>query len=667
MRKNIANWGLYPVKNIEFISYASPADFIQESKISGLPDNLIAVGNNRCYGDANMSSIAIETKNWTTIINYNSVDGIIQCESGCTLDQILKTIIPTGYFLPVSPGTKFITVGGALASDIHGKNHHIDGVFSDHVLSFGIVTHDGNYHIVNKENSLFERTAGGMGLTGIITEITFKLKKISNSEINQTAIRARNLEHIFQLFEDNKNTTYSVAWIDCLAKGNSIGKSVLLLGEHNTKPGKKLIIHKNPWLNVPLFFPKWFLNSYFIKLFNLLYYHKPSSSGHSTLHYDSYFYPLDKINHWNRIYGKNGFVQWQCVIPKEKSFDGIKEILTILSENKIGSFLAVLKLFGKSHENRILHFPMEGYTLALDIKINNSIWPILDQLDTIVSNSGGKIYLTKDARMNKVNFSQQYKSYTPPTREAQSYQMTRLNQKYQDVLLLLGANSDIAKEIALQFIKSNPKGFVIMAGRNESEINGFIKENNIGHQSEFSNFDATKYADHQNFVDKLIHKPSVIVYAAGILIDNKECQEKPAKFTDMVAVNYTGAVNILNLLIKDHNPMLKRIIGISSVAGLRGRKSNFFYGSTKSGFHQFLFGLRQELSERGIIVQACTPGFVKTKMTSHLELPKIANSPSDIAISIIKNTQPFEIYPSFKWKIISQLVKFLPEKIVKNI
>ncbi len=130
MRKNIANWGLYPVKNIEFISYASPADFIQESKISGLPDNLIAVGNNRCYGDANMSSIAIETKNWTTIINYNSVDGIIQCESGCTLDQILKTIIPTGYFLPVSPGTKFITVGGALASDIHGKNHHIDGVFS---------------------------------------------------------------------------------------------------------------------------------------------------------------------------------------------------------------------------------------------------------------------------------------------------------------------------------------------------------------------------------------------------------------------------------------------------------------------------------------------------------------------------------------------------------
>lgn len=667
MRKTFSNWGLYPIKNVEVLSFKNKEQVLHEYRTTGLPDNLIPVGNNRCYGDANMSSVVVDTKNWNNIISFDKENAILHCESGCTLDDILNLIIPYGFFLPVTPGTKFITIGGALASDIHGKNHHVDGVFSDHVVSFGLIDLDGEFNTVTKENPLFIATAGGMGLTGIITDITFLLKKINNSYIDQTAIRAKNLEHVFELFEKNQEFTYSVAWIDCLAKKENLGRSVLLLGEHNTSKKSDLKKHKNPFLNIPIPFPNWFLNSLFIKIFNLIYYFKPSSSGHSTIHYDNYFYPLDKINNWNRIYGKKGFIQWQCVIPKNESYEGMKKILTILSDAKIGSFLAVLKLFGKSHEHRELHFPMEGYTLALDIKINAAIWPILDKLDNIVTQSGGKIYLTKDARMNKQNFDAQYKNFIVPTKNRQSYQMTRLNQPQKDVLLILGANSDIAKSIALEYIKLNPSGYLLLAGRNELEIRNFIELNNFSDVAIFIQFDASLFETHSTFVSTLPLKPSMIVYAAGILAENVDCEKTPTKFIDMCHVNFTGAVNVINILVNDYNPFLNRIIGISSIAGLRGRKSNFYYGSTKAAFHQFLFGLRQQLSERNIIVQSCTPGFVETKMTKHIELPKIANTPYEIARSIIKNKSKFEIYPNLKWILIGYLVKFLPEFIIKKI
>jgi len=668
MQTLIYNWGLFPknrCKIHKIVNYDEICILIKNNNY------IIPRGNGRCYGDASLSKNIISTINLNKIINIDIINGIITCQAGVLLDEILKNIVPRGFFLPVTPGTKLITVGGALASDIHGKNHHIDGVFSDHVISFKLINNLGEIINVIPNDDLFAQTAGGMGSTGIIIEIMFKLKNIETSFIKQKSIRANNLKEIFQLFEVYKDTTYSVAWIDCLAKGKNVGKSVLLLGEHakanEVKFKNKLLFHKKPFLNVPFHFPSWILNPLSIKIFNFLFYHKPSSNGEAILHYDPYFYPLDKINNWNKIYGKGGFIQYQFVLPMLNSYEGVNEILGILSNHKLGSFLAVLKLFGKSHENRYLHFPMEGYTLALDIKVSPTIWSVLDQLDEIVNKYNGKIYLSKDARMNKLSYENQYSKRLTNTIKFFSHQMTRLSNSNNHCFLIIGANSDIAKATALKYLVKYPNGHIILASRNTIELNEFVILNKIENNSTVIFYDVSPKTNNKQFVTNLPHKPTWIMYAAGVLIDNEIAIENQAIWENNVYVNYTGAVAILNELINDNNPFLNRVIGISSVAGLRGRKSNYIYGSAKSGFHQYLFGLRQTLKNTNIIVQAITPGFVNTKMTKDIPLNKFANSADQIAEVIMSKTKRFEIYPNLFWWSISKIIKNAPEFFISKL
>ena len=669
MKSVIANWGLYPsVECDTFTSndYEKLKKFIKENK------QVIARGNGRCYGDASISNKIISSLALNRIIKFNEATGVISCQSGVLLSTILETVVPKGYFLPVTPGTKFITVGGAFASDIHGKNHHVDGVFSDHVLEVKIINETGDIITTKPEEELFKQTAGGMGLTGYILEVQFKLKRIETSFIKQTAIRAKNLTEIFSFFEKYNNYTYSVAWIDCFAKGKDIGRSVLLLGEHaksteviNSK--EPLKVHKKPFLNIPFFFPSWILNPLSIKIFNKLFYYKPSSKIDNLItHYDPYFYPLDKINNWNRIYGRSGFIQYQFVIPKENSYDGVRNILEILSKNNLGSFLAVLKLFGKSHENRFLEFPIEGYTLALDIKLSKNLFSILDRLDEIVTSYGGKIYLTKDARMSKMNYDLQYPNQIPKSNKFVSHQSVRLSQSNHPTFLIIGANSDIAKATALKFINKYPTGKLLMAVRNIELMKNWIRDNHLSDNSKVIYFDVS-ISSSIDFVKQLSEKPTWIMYAAGILYNNEECINDVQKWNNNVSVNYTGAVAVLNELINDNNPNLERIIGMSSIAALRGRKSNFIYGSAKAGFHQYLFGLRQNLKHRNIVVQAITPGVVNTKMTKELVTPKIAVDSSVVATSIFNNFKSFEVYPNLKWRLISYIVKWSPEFIINKL
>ena len=358
--------------------------------------------------------------NINKIIAFNEQEGLLHCQSGVLLSEILLLVVPKGFFLPVTPGTKYITVGGAFASDIHGKNHHVDGVFSDHVSFIKLINAAGEIVTVKPEDELFQQTAGGMGQTGLIVEVAIRLRSIETSYINLTSIRAKNLSEIFTLFESYKEATYSVAWIDCLAKGEHLGRSVLLIGEHARKAEVMekdyLRLHKPKTINVPFYAPSWLLNSFVVKLFNWLYYWKPGSAmQHKIVHYDPYFYPLDAVGNWNRIYGKKGFIQYQFVVPKTTSYKTVEKVLSVLANNKMGSFLAVLKLFGTSHEHRYLHFPMHGYTLALDIPVSEKIWKVLDDLDEIVTEAGGKIYLTKDARMKKRQYEKQYPQMLPDT------------------------------------------------------------------------------------------------------------------------------------------------------------------------------------------------------------------------------------------------------------
>lgn len=668
MESLITNWGLYP-NNRSTIHEVNSYDEI----IYLINNNnyLIARGNGRCYGDSSLSKNIISTKALNNIISFDEINGIINCQAGVLLNDILLEIVPKGFFIQVSPGTKFITIGGAFASDIHGKNHHNNGVFSDHVVSFTLINELGEILCVKPNDELFAKTAGGLGSTGIIIEIIFRLKKIETSYIKQKAIRANNLEEIFQLFNDYKNISYSVAWIDCLARGNKIGKSILFLGEHakanEVNKIKNLPIHTPPTFNIPLFFPNFILHSRFIKFFNFIYFNKFTSNKECILHYDSFFYPLDKINNWNKIYGKNGFIQYQFVLPINNSYKGVHEILNILSKYRVGSFLAVLKLFGKSHENRFLHFPIEGYTLAIDIKITKYVWSILDELDEIVTNLNGKIYLTKDARMNMMNFQKQYRNSIPSTKKFYSYQMTRLSNKNNHYFLIIGANSDIAKATALKYLIEYPEGHLLLASRNIIELNDFVTVNKIESRATIFFYDISPTTNNKIFINNLICKPNWIMYAAGVLVNNEDAFNNKSIWEINSFVNFTGAVSILNELISDNNPFLNRIIGITSIAGLRGRKSNFIYGSTKSAFHQYLFGLRQSLKANNILVQAITPGFVNTKMTKNLPTNKLANSPEQVAKSIFTNNKSFEVYPNYFWWFLSKIIKFSPEFIISKL
>src|SRR6476469_2620438 len=328
MKKQIANWGNYPIIETEEISFAFEDQL--KSTIPG-KNNWIARGNGRCYGDASLGKTTFNTLKYDKILSFNIEKGIIECQSGVTLDQVLEVIVPKGWFLPVTPGTKYITVGGAVASDVHGKNHHVDGSFSAHVLEMDVLLSSGETLTCSTTQypDLFWATCGGMGLTGIITRVKFDLKKIETSYIRQKQIKAENLDEVLNLFDEYKHYTYSVAWIDCLKKGKNFGRSILMLGEHavmqdldakqKTEPLK---VPAKKQISFPFNLPSFVLNQFTVKAFNFLFYAKNLKKEiNNVVSYEPFFYPLDAVLHWNRGYGKKGFLQYQFVYPWKASKD----------------------------------------------------------------------------------------------------------------------------------------------------------------------------------------------------------------------------------------------------------------------------------------------------------------------------------------------------------
>lgn len=432
--EKVFNWGMFPkVDAVQF--YAD--NYNEIAGIVKANDTIIARGNGRCYGDSSLQKNIFSTLSLNSIIHFDETNGIINCQSGVLLSEILEVIVPKGYFLPVTPGTKFITIGGAVASNIHGKNHHKDGAIANYIQSFELMIETTEIlHCSKQKNAtLFANTIGGMGLTGIIVSVQIQLKKIETSYINQQIIKAKNLEEIITYFEIYKDTTYAVAWIDCLAKGNSLGKSILYLGEH-TKPSElnknqlqnPLIIQHKKAINIPCYFPKIVLNRLFIKAFNFLFYNKQlRSKTNNTIDYNSFFYPLDGLHNWNRMYGKKGFTQYQFVIPFKNGREGLTEILAKISASGCGAFLGVLKTFGpKEILSSPLSFPMEGYTLAVDFKVNNKVFQLLNELDEMVLKYGGRLYLTKDARMTAGTFAKSYPNGLQHPTKFSSLQSQRL-------------------------------------------------------------------------------------------------------------------------------------------------------------------------------------------------------------------------------------------------
>lgn len=402
--QKVTNWGNYPIVEKEMRS----DDSFKKIKEFVLNNNeVIARGNGRCYGDSSLGEHIFSTKKLNKFISFDRLNGIIECESGVLLSDVLEIAVPQGYFLYVTPGTKFVSVGGAIASDVHGKNHHAEGCFSEYVIEFKLMIENGDVITCSREENSdkFWATIGGMGLTGIILTAKFKLKNIESAYIRQESIKAENLDEIFTLFEESENWTYTVAWIDCLQKGKNIGRSILMRGEHafqhelpQNLREKPLRLKKKFEPTVPFYFPGFVLNALTVKIFNFLYYKKQAKKEvKSFTDYETFFYPLDFVNDWNKIYGKSGFIQYQMMIPKESGKEGMKKILETIANSGNGSFLAVLKLYGKENPQAYNSFPFEGYSLALDFKVNSKLKKLISQLDDIVEQYNGKIYLTKDS------------------------------------------------------------------------------------------------------------------------------------------------------------------------------------------------------------------------------------------------------------------------------
>lgn len=398
----LAGWGGYPAAPAKLIRPERKSDFVPLDGVQ------IARGQGRSYGDAAICSdgTTLLTERMNRFLSFDAETGVLKAEAGATLAEILTHYVPRGWFLPVTPGTKFCSLGGCLAADVHGKNHHHDGSFSDHVVEAVLTDGLGKVHEISKdqEPDVFWATAGGMGLTGLIQEVSLKLQKIETSYVSVTHRAAKNLEESLAIMENPDFDDHcSVAWIDCLAKGSHLGRSVVMTGHSATRGELDSSINDplSTWnqgkMRVPFHFPGFALNPLSVKAFNQLYGAMQGRKTRFLAHFDKFYYPLDGILGWNKIYGKRGFIQYQIVLPPEAGLTGMKQVIGRLADSGQGSFLAVLKKFGKQGQG-MLSFPTEGWTLALDIPFSAKLLPFLSELDQIVEAHGGRQYLAKDSR-----------------------------------------------------------------------------------------------------------------------------------------------------------------------------------------------------------------------------------------------------------------------------
>lgn len=376
---------------------------------------LVARGLGRAYGDSALNqNSTIDMVRFNRLLGFDPQSGILTTEAGVSLAEIIDVFLARGWFPPVTPGTKFVTVGGIIASDVHGKNHHKVASFGKFVEWFDLLGPDGEVSRCSADENpeMFGHTIGGMGLTGIILRAAIRMQRVETAWIRQETRPLANLSTAMAAFEAADDWTYSVAWIDCLSRGDGLGRSLLQLGEHalvNDLGGaRREAPFKTPRkrkINIPVNGPAWVLNKWSVRAFNALYYRKGlRSSGRSLVDWDSFFYPLDAVLNWNRIYGHRGFAQFQCVVPPEQAYQGISALLEAIAVSGQAPFLAVLKRFGQ--QDSPISFPMEGYTIALDFPVSPKVLALLQTLDRIVIEHGGRFYLAKDARMSRETAAQ---------------------------------------------------------------------------------------------------------------------------------------------------------------------------------------------------------------------------------------------------------------------
>ena len=404
----VSSWGRLDKQEHDVCYLSSSDQAVPEitSAVSG-----IAYGMGRSYGDVCLNP---EGRLWNTsklnrFLAFDQHSGLLSCQAGVTLQQIQQLFIPRGWALPVTPGTQYVTVGGALANDVHGKNHHVHGSFGDHVTSIKLLRSDATMIECGQGNNeqWFNATVGGIGLTGLILEVELQLRPVNSPWINAEIIPFEGLDDFLQLSRASESDCeYNVSWVDAASSRRPRG--IFISGNHAMEgpPWKQ----KQGGLTMPFQPPLSMVNHLSVKLFNAAYYQiNKYKAGRSKVHYRPFFYPLDNIGHWNRMYGPNGFYQHQCVIPFRDALPAMESMLARIHQSGQGSFLSVLKTFGERQSRGLLGFPRPGITLAMDFPNKGErTLSLLAELDNIVVEAGGSIYLAKDARMSKGVFRKSY-------------------------------------------------------------------------------------------------------------------------------------------------------------------------------------------------------------------------------------------------------------------
>jgi FAD/FMN-containing dehydrogenase len=413
----LESWGRYPRVQQEALPLFWRSDAPPFDSIRG---TVLPYGRGRSYGDVclNDGGTLLLTARMDHFLAFDPEAGRLRCEAGVGLDQVLELIVPQGWFLPVTPGTKFITVAGAVANDIHGKNHHRMGTFGEHVRAFELLRSDGSPRVCSstQNKELFRATIGGLGLTGLIRWVEFQLQRIATPFILVENIKYRRLADFFALAQESATAfEHTVAWVDCLASGSKLGRGIFMRGNSATaaQAGAARAGGPKRQLAFPFDAPPWLLNRLTITAFNTLYYHQQFRERATRLvHYDPFFYPLDRILDWNRMYGRRGFFQYQFVSPLAASERVVSRVLEKIAQAGAAPFLAVMKTFGHRPPAGLLSFPREGVTLAMDLpNLGDRTLRLLDELDEIVLGDGGVLYPAKDARMSPQSFAASYPNW----------------------------------------------------------------------------------------------------------------------------------------------------------------------------------------------------------------------------------------------------------------
>ena len=406
------SWGRFPTAKHEAIELRWRDENLplpNTAEQSALP-----YGNGRSYGDVclNDGGLLFDCRGLDRFISFDSDTGILRCEAGVLLSEILALSVPRGWFLLVTPGTEFVTVGGAIANDVHGKNHHREGTFGCHIRQFELLRTDGTRLICSPQQNAdwYAATIGGLGLTGVIVWAEIQLKPVHSAILEQETVRFGNLSDFFSLSDtSDKEYEYTAGWIDCLGRGGNLGRGLFTRANHVESGSGQPPRATRRRLSVPFDSPVALVNSWSIRLFNSLYYRTHSITRKQKRHFADFLYPLDRIHHWNRIYGRSGFMQYQCVIPRQDATDAIAEMLLRISSARTGSFFSVIKMFGDRTSPGYLSFPQPGATLALDFpNRGTSTLRLLDELDSITRQAGGAVYAAKDSCMSAESFQAYY-------------------------------------------------------------------------------------------------------------------------------------------------------------------------------------------------------------------------------------------------------------------